>query len=78
MYLSLINQPVIPKMLQLLMTKNLLMGKKNKWIALDADKKTIIAAANTIEELSQKIGQKENNQKITFLNVPPANTHLSL
>ena len=60
------------------MTKDLFMGKKNKWIALAPDKKTIIAVANTIEELSQKIGSKNTDQKITFLNVPPANTSLSL
>jgi len=53
------------------------MGKK-KWVALDTDKKIIIAAANTIEELSQKVSQKDDNQKITFLNVPPSNTSLSL
>ena len=60
------------------MTKNLFMGKKNKWIALASDKKTIIAVAKTAEELSKKVAQKNTNQKVTFLNVPPANTSISL
>jgi len=60
------------------MTDNLLMGTKNKWVALAADKKTIVATADSVEKLSQKISQKSNKQDITFLNVPPANLSLSL
>lgn len=53
-----------------------LLQHENTWIALSADKKTIIESAKTVEELEKKLLKKEIiDAIITF--IPPADKSIS-
>ena len=56
------------------MANNLLSKYANKWIALTADRKKVVASAKNIQDLDKKIRTLKKNQNVIYHRVLPIET----